>query len=270
MPAPTVRPIVLALGVALLCAGLAVHLVLSLVGAVLFVAGLAGWIVQLLPGHEELHEPLVEPALRPAPVAGRPGTVAQLRSGMPGHRFRLPEKVHPISSGVKGGIVGGLVMPIPALTYGIVSGHGIWFPVNLLAGIVVAGISGASQAELEQFHLGALLLATIIHAILSVTFGLLFGVVSPTLPPIPGGPVIAGGVLMPLLWSGLCFGFMGIVNPLLEKNVNWFWFVASQVVYGLAMSIVVINSEKVAAAPVTSVPPASFDSTDSAATRGRP
>jgi hypothetical protein len=87
------------------------------------------------------------------------------------------------------------------------------------------------------------------HAALSVTFGLLFGVVSPTLPPIPGGPVIAGGVLMPLLWSGLCYGFMGIVNPLLQEHVSWPWFVLSQVAYGLAMSIVVINTQKVAVPP---------------------
>ena len=30
---------------------------------------------------------------------------------MPGYRLRLPEKVHPISAGIKGGLVGGLVMP---------------------------------------------------------------------------------------------------------------------------------------------------------------
>jgi len=62
--------------------------------------------------------------------------------------------------------------------------------------------------------------------------------------------VIAGGVLMPLLWTGLCHGFMGIINPLLWEHVNWPWFIASQVVYGLAMSVVVIRTEKVPAAPV--------------------
>jgi hypothetical protein len=169
---------------------------------------------------------------------------------MAGYRMRLPQKVHPISSGVKGGILGGLLMPIPALAYGIVSGHGIWFPGNLLAGMVVPGISGVTEAQLEQFHWGALILAICIHATFSVAFGLFFGVVSPTLPPIPGGPVIAGGVLMPLLWTGLCYGFMGIIDPLLEQHVNWLWFILSQVVYGLIMSIVVVNSEKVPAGSV--------------------
>ena len=250
MPRATAWPIVLALGITLLGAGLATSLALSVVGAVLFVFGLGGWIGDLLPGRGHRHEPLVELALRPQPVVEKPGTVDQLRPGMAGHRFRLPERIHPISAGVKGGIVGGLVMPIPALAYGLVSGHGLWFPVNLLAGMVVPGISGATEAQLEQFYWGALILAVVIHATFSVSFGLLFGVVSPTLPPIPGGPVIAGGVLMPLLWTGLCHGFMGIINPLLQEHVNWPWFIASQVVYGLAMSVVVIRTEKVPAAPV--------------------
>ena len=103
-----------------------------------------------------------------------------------------------------------------------------------------------------------------------MTFGLLFGVVSPTLPPIPGGPVIAGGVLMPLLWTGLCYGFMGIVNPLLQEHVNWPWFIASQVVYGLAMSIVVINSEKVPAAPVGGGPSLAVGSPESGQGGGQP
>jgi hypothetical protein len=249
MPQATAWPIVLALGVTLLGAGLATNLVLSIVGALVFAIGLGGWIGKLLPGQGHMHEALVEPSLRARPATPRPGTVAEMQPGMVGYRFQLPLKIHPISSGVKGGIIGGLVMPIPALAYGLLSHQSIWFPINLLAGMVVPGIGGASDAELAAFHPGALALGIVMHAALSVTFGLLFGVVSPTLPPIPGGPVIAGGVLMPLLWSGLCYGFMGIVNPLLQEHVSWPWFVLSQVVYGLAMSIVVINTQKVAVPP---------------------
>jgi hypothetical protein len=145
-------------------------------------------------------------------------------------------------------------MPIPALAYGLLSDHGLWFPVNLLAGIVVPGISGATDAELAEFRMGALILAIFIHATLSITFGLIFGVVSPTLPSLPGAPVIAGGVLMPLLWTGFCYAFMGIINPLLQQHVSWPWFIASQVVYGLVMSLVVIRIQKVPVPPVGSGP----------------
>jgi hypothetical protein len=256
MPRSTAWPIVLALGIALFSAGAVANVALSVVGGLLFVIALTGWIGQLLSGRGHEHLAMVEPALRPQSIGIRPGMVEQLRPGVAGYRFQLPEKIHPISAGVKGGIVGGLVMPIPALTYGLLSGHGLWFPVNLLTGMVVPGISGETAAQLEQFSATGLVLGIIIHAAFSVAFGLFFGVVSPTLPPIPGGALIAGGVLMPLLWTGLCHGVMGIVNPLLNEFVSWPWFIASQVVYGLAMSIVVINSEKVYAQPVGSGPTA--------------
>jgi len=263
VPQATAWPIVLALGIALAGVGFVTNLVFFIVGLVLFVLGLSGWVRQLLPGRGHVHEPRVEPALRPQPISEKPGTVSQLLPGMAGYRFQLPLRVHPISAGLKGGIAGGLAMPIPALAYGLLSGHGLWFPVNLLAGIVIPGISGATETELERFHFGALILAIIIHASLSITFGLLFGVVSPTLPPLPGAPVIAGGVLMPLLWTGFCYGFMGIINPLLQEHVSWPWFIASQVVYGLVMSFVVIQIQKVPVPPVGSGPTAPSSSPES-------
>jgi hypothetical protein len=249
MPRPTTWPLILGLGVAMIGAGVATNLTLSVVGLVLFVLGLGGWIGQILPGKGHMHEELVEP---PEPVNSAPGTVELMRTGMAGYRFQLPEKIHPISAGVKGGIVGGIAMVIPALAYGFLSGHGPWFPINLLAGMVIPGIVDESTATLEQFHLGAFFLGILIHATFSVTFGLLFGVVSPTLPPLPGGPLFAGGVLMPLIWTGVCYGFMGIVNPLLQKNVEWMWFIASQVVYGVVMSIVVLATHKVPVPPAGS------------------
>ena len=110
------------------------------VGGVLLIVGLGLWIAQLLPGRGHLHEPLVEPCARPSPVQPAPGTVEQIAAGHARLSLRLPEEVHPISAGVKGGIVGGLVMPLPALAYGVLSGHGIWYPVNLLAGMVLPGM----------------------------------------------------------------------------------------------------------------------------------
>jgi hypothetical protein len=161
-------------------------------------------------------------------------------------------------------------MPIPALAYGVLTARGIWFPVNLLAGIVLPGISGEFPYELVRFQLGAFIVAILVHATFSLTFGLLFGVIAPALPPMPGGPIIAGGVLMPFLWSGLCHGFMGIVNPSLQKHVNWFWFVISQIVYGVAMSIVVLRSQKVHVPPVGRGPISPLPIPDSGSGGGLP
>jgi hypothetical protein len=42
---------------------------------------------------------------------------------------------------------------------------------------------------------------------------------------------------------------MGVVNPLLQRRVDWPWFIASQFVYGVCAAVVVVRSEKVYIAP---------------------
>ena len=50
---------------------------------------------------------------------------------------------------------------------------------------------------------------------------------------------------MPLAWTGASYGLMGVVNPLLQRLVDWPWFVVSQFVFGAAAAVVVIRSEQV-------------------------
>jgi hypothetical protein len=245
MPTPTAWPIVLSVGVTLIGMGFATSLALSVVGVFLLVIALVGWIGQLLPGRGHSHEPLPDRSQWPPAPTPRERAVEQLRPGMPGHRFRLPEKVHPISAGVKGGIVGGLLMPIPALLYSLLAGHGLWLPINLLAGMVVPDFDSRTIEQLEAFSFSALLVGVVIHVIISLSIGLIYGVLLPTLPPIPGGPVIWGGLVMPLLWTAFSYLLMGAINPALQEHVNWYFFVLSQLVYGIAASIVVIRSEMV-------------------------
>lgn len=250
MPKSTVWPLVLSLGVTMLMAGIITHWLLSLVGAVLLVLGLRGWIAQMMPGVGHVHEAFVPPAQRAQPIRGTIGKVEQLRPDRPGYRFRIPEKIHPISAGVKGGIVGGLVMPIPAIAYGIISGNGPWFPINLLGGMVLPIIETMSQAELQKFSLSLLVMAIVIHVVISTSVGLVYGVLLPTLPQFPGSQLFFGGLILPLMWSGICYGAMGTINPPLEEYVDWRFFIASQIVFGVAASLVVESSEKVYIAPV--------------------
>jgi len=159
-----------------------------------------------------------------------------------GYRLQLPQKVRPVSAGVRGGIVGGLVMPLPALAYGLTSGHGIWYPINLLAGVVLPGIENISIAGLEQFHAGLFIAALIFHGAFSIFFGLMYGVLLPMLPGIPK-PLAWGGLLMPLLWTAVSFILMGLVNPVLQKGIDWPWFIASQFVFGVVSALVVMRAE---------------------------
>jgi hypothetical protein len=246
MPGPTAAPLVLALGMAVLAAGVPLGLGFLVVGALVVVVGLSIWVAQLLPGQGHVHEPLAEAALRPRPVTGVVGGVERLHEGVPGYRFRLPEQVHPISAGLRGGIAGGLLMPVPALLWGLFSGHGPYYPVNLLAGMVLPGVGAMTVPELEQFQASLLLVALVIHVVMSVVIGLIFGVLLPTLPEVPR-PIAWGGLLMPILWTGVSYVAMNVANPALPGRVSWPWFILSQFVFGITMPAVVFGAKRLPA-----------------------
>jgi hypothetical protein len=238
--------LVLALGMAIMAAGIPLGTGFLVVGVVILVTGLSIWLAQLLPGQGHVHEPLVEPAQRPRPVSGALGGVERLHEGVPGYRFRLPEKVHPISAGLKGGIAGGLLMPVPALLWGLFSGHGPYYPANLLAGMVLPGVGAMTVPELEQFQASLLLVALVIHVVMSVVIGLIFGVLLPTLPEVHR-PIAWGGLLMPILWTGVSYLAMNVANPALPGRVSWPWFILSQFVFGITMPAVVLGAKRLPA-----------------------
>jgi hypothetical protein len=152
------------------------------------------------------------------------------------------------SAGLCGGILGGLLMPAPAILWGLLNGHGVWYPVNLLAGMVLSDLGQRPPEELEQFHATWLVAAVVIHAFLSAGFGVVYGLVLHKLPTIPG-PMAWGGIVLPLLWTGTSYGLMGIANPVLQQSVDWPWFVVSQFVFGVAAAMVVHRSEMVHISP---------------------
>lgn len=241
LPRPTAAPLALAVGITLLATGVATSLAMSAVGLVVCAAALGAWVRDLLPHRGHVLEPLAPPEHRPRTVAARVGQVPKLRAGMPGYRLRLPVKVHPISAGIKGGLVGGLVMPVPALLYGVLSGHGIWYPVNLLAGMVLPGLDQMTVEQLDQFHPLVFILAASIHLTVSLLFGLMLGVLLPTLPDFPKA-VSWGALLMPSLWTGASFLALSFVSPVTRTRVVWPWFVLSQFCFGLVAAVVFMRA----------------------------
>ena len=240
MPAATAAPLVLAAGLVLLAGGVVLGVAMSIVGGVLLFVGLGQWIASLLPGRGHFHEPLVAADERPAAIRGAVGAVERLATGKPGYRVQMPEKVHPISAGVKGGLLGGLVMPAPALLWGLSSGHGPWLPINLLAGMALPGIQSLSVADLEKFNLTYLIAASFIHVATSLTAGLAYGVLLPMLPAIPK-PLAWSGLLMPLLWTAASFVAMQQVNPALHQEIDWPSFIFSQFIFGVVVASVVMR-----------------------------
>jgi hypothetical protein len=137
------------------------------------------------------------------------------------------------------------------MLWGYFSGHGIWYPVNLLAVMILPHEKGYSVEVLEQFHASWFLAASLFHVTLSLFFGVLFGLLLRRLPRMPA-PLAWGALLMPLLWTATSYSLMGVVNPVLQQRVDWPWFIVSQFVFGLTAAIVVVRSQEVYIAPAGS------------------
>ena len=55
----------------------------------------------------------------------------------------------------------------------------------------------------------------------------------------PRRPALWGGVVAPLLWTGLLWATLELINPMLDARIDWRWFIASQVAFGLAAGCVI-------------------------------
>jgi hypothetical protein len=249
VPAPTAWPIILAFGIALLFAGLLTNVALTILGAILVVPGVVGWFLDVFP--EEKHEsaPVIEVPIK---ISTRRQKVTQLVAAPELRRPLLPVETYPVSAGVKGGLAGAVAMAILACLYGVISQRSIWYPINLLAATVNPHSLEMGLEALRAFHLDTFLIATGIHVVTSVLVGLLYGAM---LPMVSRHPIFLGGVVAPVLWSALVRSILDLVNPLLERRINWWWFIASQAGFGIVAGLVVIRQQRVRVkqtVPVTS------------------
>jgi hypothetical protein len=239
LPAPTAWPLVLAFGITLVFAGLVTSEPVSVLGGVLVIAGAVGWFRNVLP-HEEHESVSVTPG-EPA-IATTRRDVARLEVASQPKRAWLPLEIYPVSAGIKGGLAGSVVMAGLAMLYGLISGNGIWYPVNLLVAGFFPGAVNATTVQIAEFRMSALLLAIPIHLITSLLVGLLYGVM---LPMFPRRPVFLGGLIAPIMWSGLLYTTLDIINPVMNHRINWLWFVLSQVGFGVAAGVVVSLQQRI-------------------------
>ena len=238
LPAPTAWPLVLAFGLTLLFTGLLTNVSLSLLGLVLAVAGCAGWFRQVLPHEQEVAVPVVPEELR---IATERKVVERVPVAPELVRAWLPIETYPISAGVKGGWAGSVAMAVLACTYGLLKAGSIWYPINLLAATVYAQSLKLDPSQLNSFHFGSFAIAVVLHGVGSTLVGLLYGAM---LPMFPRRPIILGGLIAPVLWSGLLYSILDLLNPLLASHIDWFWFMASQVAFGVVAGLVVLRQER--------------------------
>ena len=240
LPAPTATPMLFALGLSMVFAGLVTHWLVSSVGALIAMAGAYGWWRQVLPHEQHVRVPLQDPEKRALPVEARVGAVDHLQLGEGGHRVRLPADMHPYTSGFRGGAAGAVAMALVAMTYGGLFQGSIWFPVNLLASLLVAP-PAAGEAALRAFDVANLGIGLFIHASLSLLVGLVYAAL---LPMLPGRVALWGGVVAPCLWTAVVWTSLEVLSPEMAQHVQWGWFVVSQIAFGLAAGVVIERAER--------------------------
>jgi hypothetical protein len=239
LPAPTAWPIALAFGLTLLLAGLVTTTAVSMLGAILAVAAAIGWFRDVLPQEQE---ETIDVKVEAVVVSTARREVARLPVAPDLPRALLPLQTYPVSAGIKGGLAGSVAMAVLACLYGILKQGSIWYPINLLAATAYTQSVHFSTASLKAFHLDSFLLAVGIHLLTSLLVGLLYGAM---LPMIPHRPILLGGVVAPILWTGLLHSVLELLNPLLNQLISWPWFVASQFAFGIVAGLVVVRQEQV-------------------------
>ncbi len=239
MPAPTAWPIVLAFGVTLLFAGLLTNVSVTVLGAVLALAAAVGWFREVFPQeHEELVLVVADDFLAQTSrhlVERVPLAEEQARAW-------LPVETYPLSAGIKGGLAGSVAMAVLACAFGLIKFGSIWYPINLLSGGISDVALSWSPAEMNAFHPMTFGLAVVLHGSVSLLVGLLYGAM---LPMFARRPILLGGLIAPVLWSGLLYSILDILDPLLQQRIDWFWFVASQVAFGVVAGLVVLRHHRV-------------------------
>jgi hypothetical protein len=239
VPASTAWPIVLAFGLTLAAAGLVTSASVSILGALLAATAAVGWFREVLPVESHEWVPVVGEQIA---IQRSWKTVDRIAGIGTAPRAWLPIEIYPVSAGIKGGLAGGAVMALIAGAYGLFSGNGIWYAMNLLVAGLFPSMATETVTQIGAFNLHRFLVAVPIHLLISLLVGLLYGAM---LPVMPRHPILFGGFAAPVLWCGLIYGGLAFINPVMNQRIAWPWFVASQIAFGIAAGLVVAVQERI-------------------------
>lgn len=236
LPAGTAWPLVLAFGCTLLLGGILLGLPISILGFVLAVFACVGWFRQLYP-HEHIEHIHVE--VQPIEVeTTRPAVDRyQLSEPLP---VTMDPAANPIAAGFKAAVLGGIVMAIVAILYSLVVHHSFWYAINLLGGAGTANWINPTTADISAFHIQGLIIASVLHVVLMLLVGLIYGAILPMLPRLA---LLLGGIVAPVIWTGIVHSALGLMDPTFDLRVSWPWFLASQIAFGLVATWVIMRDE---------------------------
>ena len=240
IPAPTGAPIVFAFGTTLLFAGLVTNAWVAIVGLICAIIGILGWWFQVLP--RESMEAIPADAAREIDTGPEIGAPLPDEAQHAQPRQVLPVEIPRIRSGIYGGLGGGIAMAVVALLWGLINHSSIWFPINLLAAMVLSSFDTASAESLASFSAAGFFAGLGIHLAFSTMIGL---VLASLMPMASRWPRLFACVVAPFVWSLLLYVSMGVLDPTLEKWVNWWWFFGSQFAFGIAAGFIIASTEKI-------------------------
>jgi hypothetical protein len=232
LPRPTVWPVVLALGISLVLAGMVPSIVVGLLGGLLALMSCVGWFRQVLP--HEAHEGV--PVSDEVVAIESKRTLLRHAASSSSRRLVQPYETFRLTTGLKAGIAGGIAMTVPAGIFSLLRYHSLWYAMNLLAAGGFVSWANANDAFLSAFHLQGLLAAMAIHGVTSLLVGLLYGAM---LQMFPKYPIVTAGFMVPFIFTAILYSALGIVSPILYARIEWLWCVPSQIVFGLVCGYVV-------------------------------
>jgi hypothetical protein len=195
----------------------------SILGALLAIAGCVGWFREVFPCEHEESVPVIQEDLS---VTTERRVIERLPVTGELVRAWLPLETYPISAGLKGGLAGSVAMALLACGYGLLKVGSIWYPINLLAAVVYSQSLKLGPTQLNSFHADSFVIALLLHGLVSSLVGLLYGAM---LPMFSRRPILLGGV----------------IAPLLESHIDWLWFTVSQVAFGIIAGLVVVRQSRV-------------------------
>jgi hypothetical protein len=134
------------------------------------------------------------------------------------------------------------VMAALACLYGLIAQHSIWYPINLLSGVVIPDLGSETVEQLRRFNGLAFAAAVVGHGAISILVGVLYAVM---LPMFPKYAPFWAGILMPVIWSGLVATTLNFVNPALNSRISWPWFIVCQLGFGLVGGYIIARSTSI-------------------------
>jgi hypothetical protein len=138
--------------------------------------------------------------------------------------------------GAIAGLIGGLAMALVAALISLVQGQDIWLEAKEIA-IVLLGPQAATQ---PGFAALPVLIGTMIHLIISMLLGALFGIVTRRVFHLTsdfGTPLLAGLVYGMLIWLVTYFFVLPTINPQLHDSMYAPGFIIQHIVYGIVTGL---------------------------------